>query len=64
MMIYFGSRERTVEDWRYLLSEVHPQFEIQGSKAATGQANVVIDVIWKRPTGEDSQPFADSCFYG
>lgn len=64
MLIYFGSRERTIDDWASLLSKVHPQFEIQGSVAVKGQANVIIDVVWKRPTGEDLQPFADSCFYG
>ncbi|KAL8782579.1 MAG: hypothetical protein Q9213_005257 [Squamulea squamosa] len=46
MMIYFGSRERTVDEWRTLLGEVDPRFRIQGFKAASGQANIIIDVVW------------------
>lgn len=41
MMIYFGSGERTVEDWSKLLGVVSPRFEIQGPKTVSGQANVL-----------------------
>ncbi|KAL8658927.1 MAG: hypothetical protein Q9202_007360 [Teloschistes flavicans] len=47
MMIYFGSRERTVNDWIKLLGEVSPRFKLRGSKAAPRQANVIIDVVWE-----------------
>ena len=47
MMIYFGSRERTVDDWTYLLAKADPRFKLKHSKAASGQANVIISVDWE-----------------
>ncbi|KAL8641121.1 MAG: hypothetical protein Q9226_008671 [Calogaya cf. arnoldii] len=46
-LTYFGSRERSVDDWRILLNKAHPGFKIRGSKAAPSQVNVVIDIIWE-----------------
>lgn len=46
MLIYFGSRERTVNDWKYLLDKADKRFRLKDSKAALGQANVIISVIW------------------
>ena len=46
MLVYFGSRERTVGDWAFLLGKIDGRFRIKDSKAASGQANVIISVIW------------------
>ena len=46
MLVYFGSRERTVGDWAFLLGKVDGRFRIKDSKAASGQPNVIISVIW------------------
>ena len=46
MLIYFGSRERTVDDWKYLLDKVDGRFIIEGFNAASGQTNVIISVRW------------------
>lgn len=46
-LTYFGSRERTVDDWSILLNKAHPRFKIRGSRAAPSQVNVVIDIIWE-----------------
>ena len=46
MMIFFGSRERTVNDWTHLLSEADPKFELRDFKAASSQPNVIITVSW------------------
>ncbi|KAI4234726.1 MAG: hypothetical protein LQ349_003616 [Xanthoria aureola] len=47
MMIYFGSCERTVDDWKQLLGAISPRFKVQDSAAASEQANVIIDVVWE-----------------
>ena len=46
MLLFFGSRERKVVDWAILLGKIVARFRIKGSKAASGQANVIKSVIW------------------
>ena len=45
MLIYFGSRERTVNDWKHLLGKADKRFRLKDAQAASGQANVIISVI-------------------
>ena len=47
MMIFFGSRERTISDWTHLLGEADPRFELKDFKAASSQPNVIISVSWE-----------------
>ena len=54
MMIFFGSRERTVSDWTHLLGEADPRFELRDSKAASSHANVIISVSWEPERGSVS----------
>lgn len=35
MLSYFGSRQRTVEDWRELLKEANERFELENCGVAT-----------------------------
>ena len=51
MMIYFGSRERTVTDWTHLLDEADPRFKLRNYKAASSQPNVIITVGWEVERG-------------
>lgn len=46
MLVYFGSRERTVNDWTYLLGKADERFKLNDAHAASGQANVIISVVW------------------
>lgn len=44
MLNYFGSRERTVEDWEDTLHEADPRFELK--KPPTDIFHI-LDVCWK-----------------
>ena len=46
MLIYFGSRERTVGDWTSLLGKADARFRLKNSKATSRQANIIISVVW------------------
>ncbi len=48
MLVYFGSRERSVGDWTLLLREVDSRFKLKSHRAASRQANVIIVVTWEQ----------------
>ncbi|KAL8864479.1 MAG: hypothetical protein Q9174_007337, partial [Haloplaca sp. 1 TL-2023] len=43
---YFGSKERSVDDWRFLLRKILPEFKIVGTRATPSPINGVIDIVW------------------
>lgn len=45
MMIYFGSRERTIGEWEDLLKKADRRFNLLGIRASTGP-NMILDVMW------------------
>lgn len=47
MLVFFGSRERTYEDWRELLSTADSRFELLGIESAPNQHNSVLRVMWR-----------------
>ena len=52
MLVFFGSRERTLEEWRGLLGEADGRFRLRGVRRARERPNVVLDVEWMGE-GED-----------
>ena len=46
MLIYCGSRERTIDDWAVLLGKADPSFKIEAYRAASGQPNTIVVVRW------------------
>ncbi len=46
MLVYFGSRERTLEDWRALLTAADPRFVLLNVKVAANQPNTILEVAW------------------
>ena len=52
MLVFFGSRERTLEEWRALLGEADVRFVLRGVSRARERPNVVLDVEWMGEGGE------------
>ena len=52
MLVFFGSRERTLEEWRALLGEADKRFVLRGVSRARERPNVVLDVEWMGEGGE------------
>jgi hypothetical protein len=46
-MIYFGSRERTLEEWRHLLNEADERFELITTGRAELEPNTIFVVGWR-----------------
>ncbi|KAL8728737.1 MAG: hypothetical protein Q9166_005224 [cf. Caloplaca sp. 2 TL-2023] len=46
MLIFFGSHERTIEEWKTLLTEADPRFDLINVNKATDQPNMILDVAW------------------
>ena len=46
MLIFFGSRERTVEEWRKMLGEADGRFELVGVKTKKSLPNTILEVLW------------------
>ncbi|KAL8934423.1 MAG: hypothetical protein Q9216_005923 [Gyalolechia sp. 2 TL-2023] len=51
MLIFFGSRERTIREWEKLLQEADGRFRLQGVREGKGP-NMILDVMWVTTTGE------------
>lgn len=47
MLVFFGSRERTFEDWRELLATADARFALLGIDSASNQHNSILRVAWK-----------------
>lgn len=47
MLVFFGSRERSFEDWRELLAVADPRFQFAGIDSAPNQHNSILRVQWK-----------------
>ena len=47
MLVFFGSRERTLEDWKALLREADPRFELVKTTRASDQPNTILEVAWR-----------------
>jgi hypothetical protein len=47
MLIYFGSRERTLDEWSVLLQAADPRYFLRGVKQVAGQPNTILDVGWE-----------------
>ena len=46
MFVFFGSRERTLADWRELLEAADPRFELVDVDIACDQSNTILRVQW------------------
>lgn len=46
MLVFFGSHERTVEDWRTLLMTADPRFELVNISRAPNNPNTILEVAW------------------
>lgn len=42
----FNSKERTIEEWRVLLSDADPRFVLQGVTEPKGSALGILEVVW------------------
>ena len=52
MLTFFGSRERTLREWKNIVSRADHRFEVKFKGAASGHQCDVLDVVWqggKRP---------------
>jgi len=47
MLVYFGSRERTLGEWDGLLKTADPRFELERTTKAADQANMILVVAWR-----------------
>jgi hypothetical protein len=46
MLIYFGSRERTIIEWKELLYKADPRYELQTVNADPKKPNTLLEVGW------------------
>ena len=51
MLAFFGSHERTVEDWRTLLVTADPRFELVNISRAPNNPNTILEVVWAGTPG-------------
>lgn len=47
MLTYFGSRERTQQDWQEIAKEAHGHFQVDFPAPVAGEANMVMILTWK-----------------
>jgi hypothetical protein len=47
MLIYFGSRERTIDEWKGLLKEADARFELVVIGTAENEPNTIFVVEWR-----------------
>jgi hypothetical protein len=47
MMIYFGSRERTLGEWKQLIGEADERFELVTMGRAEREPNTIFVVGWR-----------------
>ena len=46
MLTYFGSRERTVDDWSNILHEASPNFNLASATRLSNSTQWLLDVTW------------------
>ncbi len=46
MLVFFGSHERTVEEWRKLLIAADPRFELVNITKAPDKPNMILEIAW------------------
>ena len=51
MLVFFGSHERTVEEWRTLLLTADPRFELVKISRASSKPNTILEVAWTGTPG-------------
>ena len=49
MLVFFGSHERTLEEWRRLLIVADPHFELVNINRAPDKPNTILEVAWTGP---------------
>ena len=54
MLIYFGSRERTVGEWREMLAEADERFELIRASRDPRQPNTLLEVGWRDGHGKSA----------
>jgi hypothetical protein len=47
MLIYFGSPERTISEWKELLSKADPRYKLQAVHADPKKPNTLLEIGWK-----------------
>ncbi|KAL8793410.1 MAG: hypothetical protein Q9195_003996 [Heterodermia aff. obscurata] len=47
MLTYFGSRERNEADWRAMLEEADPRFQLSGVRPASANGNKLVLIEWR-----------------
>ena len=47
MLTFFGSRERTIDEWGGLLRDADPRFVLKGSKRSVGQTSTILEDGWQ-----------------
>lgn len=55
MLTFFGSRERTLREWKDIVGRADHRFEVNFKSNASGHQSDILDVVWhsgKRPIGE------------
>ena len=48
MLIFFGARERTLEDWTEIVEKASPKFQLRYKALPVSQAGdrAVLDIVW------------------
>lgn len=46
MLVYFGSHERTIEQWRSILAEADPRFTLESFAQDPKQPNTILQVVF------------------
>lgn len=46
MLSYFGSREKSIEDWRELLKEADERFEVKNAIKLGDSLTCIMEVLW------------------
>ena len=49
MLVYFGSHERTVQEWKELLITADPRFKLVNVNKALDKPNMILEVAWTGP---------------
>lgn len=45
-LVFFGSRERSLDEWRELLTTADPRFQLVNTKVSPFHPSTILDVVW------------------
>ena len=55
MLTFFGSRERTLREWKAIVERVDEQLVVR-CESPTGSSSDILDIVWKEKSGQTANP--------